>query len=79
MSGKSMDSEKTHVNEASEAKQLDHLSFTFTVADFILNKNFSTQKTTSQRSAESRVFPLGTPVSSNRETRQGGLVILGFH
>ena len=36
-----MDSEKIHANEASEAEQLDHLPFTSTVADFILNKNFS--------------------------------------
>jgi hypothetical protein len=66
---------------ASVAKWLAHLSFTSEAAGSSLSENFlnatrtqsSREGSKSQRSAESRGFPPGTPVSSHRESRQGGL------
>jgi hypothetical protein len=75
--------EKTSIEVygASVAKCLAHLPFTSKAAGSSLSENFpnatrtqsSCGKSKSQRSAESRGFPPGTPVSSNRESRQGGL------
>ena len=61
---------------ASVAKWLAHLPFTSEAAGSSLNENFlnatrtqsSCEKSKSQRSAESRGFPPGTPVSSHRES-----------
>jgi hypothetical protein len=61
---------------ASVAKLLAHLPFTSEAAGSSLSENFlnatrtqsSCEKSKSQRSAESRVFPPGTPVSSHRES-----------
>ena len=61
---------------ASVAKWLAHLPFTSEAAGSSLSENFlnatrtqsSCEKSKSQRSAESRGFPPGTPVSSNRES-----------
>jgi hypothetical protein len=66
---------------ASVAKWLAHLSFTSKAAGSSLSENFlnatrtqsSCEKSKSQRSAESCGFSLGTPVSSHRESWQGGL------
>jgi hypothetical protein len=66
---------------ASVAKWLAHLPFTSEAAGSSLSENFlnatrtqsSCEKNKSQRSAESRGFPPGTPVSSHRESWQGGL------
>jgi hypothetical protein len=67
---------------ASVAKWLAHLPFTSEAAGSSLSEGFlnatrtqsSCEKTKSQRSAESRGFPPGTPVSSHwRESCQGGL------
>jgi hypothetical protein len=66
---------------ASVAKWLAHLSFTSEAAGSNLTKYFlnatrtqsSCEKSKSQRSAESRGFSPGTPVSSHRESWQGGL------
>jgi hypothetical protein len=66
---------------ASVAKLLAHLPFTSETAGSSLSENFlnatrtqsSCEKSESQRSAESRGFPPGTPVSSHRESWQGGL------
>ena len=66
---------------ASVAKWLAHLPFTSEAAGSSLSENFlnatrtqsSCEKSKSQRSAESRGFPPGTPVSSHRESWQGGL------
>jgi hypothetical protein len=63
------------------AKWLAHLPFTSEAAGSNLTKYFlnatrtqsSCEKSKSQRSAESRGFPPGTPVSSHRESSQGGL------
>jgi hypothetical protein len=62
---------------------LAHLPFTSDAAGSSLSENFpnatrtqsSCEKSKSQRSAESRGFPPGTPVSSHREFEswQGGL------
>jgi hypothetical protein len=61
---------------ASVAKWLAHLPFTSEAAGSSLSENFlnatrtqsSYEKSKSQRSAESRGFPPGTPVSSHRES-----------
>ena len=61
---------------ASVAKWLVHLPFTSEAAGSSLSENFlnatrtqsSCEKSKSQRSAESRGFPPGTPVSSHRES-----------
>jgi hypothetical protein len=66
---------------ASVAKWLAHLPFTSEAAGSSLSENFlnatrtqsSCEKSKSQRSAESRGFPPGTPVSSHRESSHGGL------
>jgi hypothetical protein len=66
---------------ASVAKWLAHLPFTSEAAGSSLSENFlnatrtqsSCEKSKSQRSADSRGFPPGTPVSSHRESWQGGL------
>jgi hypothetical protein len=66
---------------ASVAKWLAHLPFTSEAAGSSLSENFlnatrtqsSCEKSKSQRSAERRGFPPGTPVSSHRESWQGGL------
>jgi hypothetical protein len=66
---------------ASVAKWLAHLPFTSEAAGSILSENSlnatrtqsSCEKSKSQRSAESRGFPPGTPVSSHRESWQGEL------
>jgi hypothetical protein len=66
---------------ASVAKWLAHLPFTSEAAGSSLSEYFlnatriqsSCEKSKSQRSAESRGFPPGTPVSSHRESLQGGL------
>ena len=66
---------------ASVAKWLPHLPFTSEAAGSSLSENFlnatrtqsSCEKSKSQRSAESRGFSPGTPVSSHRESLQGGL------
>ena len=58
------------------AKWLAHLPFTSEAAGSSLSENFlnatrtqsSCEKSKSQRSAESRGFPPGTPVSSHRES-----------
>jgi hypothetical protein len=63
------------------SKWLAHLPFTSETAGSSLSENFlnatrtqsSFEKSKSQRSAESRGFPPGTPVSSHRESWQGGL------
>jgi hypothetical protein len=68
-------------NEASVAKGLAHLLFTSEAAGSSLSENFlnatrtqsSCEKSKSQRSAESRGFSPGTPVSSHRESWQSGL------
>ena len=68
-------------NGASVAKWLAHLPFTSEAAGSNLTRYFldatrtqsSCEKSKSQRSAESRVFSPGTPVSSHRESWQGGL------
>jgi hypothetical protein len=68
---------------ASVAKWLAHLPFTSEAAGSSVNENFlnatrtqsSCEKSKSQRSAESRGFPPGTPVSSHRESWQGGSLI----
>jgi hypothetical protein len=68
-------------NEASVAKGLAHLLFTSEAAGASLSENFlnatrtqsSCEKSKSQRSAESRGFSPGTPVSSHRESWQSGL------
>ena len=60
----------------SVAKWLAHLPFTSEAAGSSLSENFlnatrtqsSCEKSKSQRSAESRGFPPGTPVSSHRES-----------
>jgi hypothetical protein len=62
------------------AKWLAHLPFTSEAACSSLSENFLNatrtqspcEKSKSRRSAESRGFP-GTPVSSHRESWQGGL------
>jgi hypothetical protein len=61
---------------ASVAKWLAHLPFTSEAAGSSLSENFlnatrtksSCEKSKSQRSAESRGFSPGTPVSSHRES-----------
>jgi hypothetical protein len=61
---------------ASVAKWLAHLPFTSKVAGSSLSENFSmrlepsphVKRVKSQRSAESRGFSPGTPVSSHRES-----------
>ena len=61
---------------ASVAKWLAHLPFTSEAAGSSLSENFlnatrtqsSCEKSKSQRSAESRWFPPGNPVSSHRES-----------
>jgi hypothetical protein len=61
---------------ASVAKWLAHLPFTSEATGSSLSENFlnatrtqsSCEKSKSQRSAESRGFPPGTPVSSHRES-----------
>jgi hypothetical protein len=61
---------------ASVAKWLAHLPFTSEAAGSSLSENFlnatraqsSCEKSKSQRSAESRGLPPGTPVSSHRES-----------
>ena len=61
---------------ASVAKWLAHLPFTSEAVGSSLSENFlnatrtqsSCEKSKSQRSAESRGFPPGTPVSSHRES-----------
>ena len=61
---------------ASVAKWLAHLPFTSEAAGSSLSENFLNatrtqspcEKSKSQRSAESRGFPPGTPVSSHRES-----------
>jgi hypothetical protein len=64
---------------ASMAKWSAHLPFTCEVAGSSLSENFLNATRTqfscekSQRSAESRGFSPGTPVSSHRESWQGGL------
>jgi hypothetical protein len=66
---------------ASVAKWLAHLPFTSEAAGSSLSENFlnatrtqsSREKSKSQRSVESSGFPPGTPVSSHRESWQGGL------
>jgi hypothetical protein len=66
---------------ASVAKWLAHSPFTSEAAGSSPSENFlnatrtqsSCEKSKSQRSAESRGFPPGTPVSSHRESWQGGL------
>ena len=58
------------------AKWLAHLPFTSEAAGSSLSENFlnatrtqsSCEKSKSQRSAKSRGFPPGTPVSSHRES-----------
>jgi hypothetical protein len=71
------------------AKWLAHLPFTSEAAGSSLSENFlnvtrtqsSCEKSKSQRSAESRGFPPGTPVSSHRETgwvRQKGPTVIGI-
>jgi hypothetical protein len=58
------------------AKWLAHLPFTSEAVGSSLSENFlnatrtqsSCEKSKSQRSAESRGFPPGTPVSSHRES-----------
>ena len=58
------------------SKWLTHLPFTSEAAGSSLSENFlnatrtqsSCEKSKSQRSAESRGFPPGTPVSSHRES-----------
>jgi hypothetical protein len=58
------------------ANWLSHLPFTSEAAGSSLSENFlnatrtqsSCEKSKSQRSAESRGFPPGTPVSSHRES-----------
>jgi hypothetical protein len=70
-----------HTWGASVAKWLAHLPFTSEAESSSLSENFlnatqtqsSCEKSKSQRSAESRGFPPGTPVSSHRESWQGGL------
>jgi hypothetical protein len=57
-----------YFNGASVAKWLAHLPFTSEAAGSSLS-----EKSKSQRSAESRGFSPGTPVSSHRESWQGGL------
>jgi hypothetical protein len=68
------------LNGALVAKWLAHLPFTSEAAGSSLSENFlnatrtqSCEKSKSQRSAESHGFPPGTPVSSHRESWQGGL------
>ena len=64
------------ISGASVAKWLAHLPFTSEAAGSSLSENFlnatrtqsSCEKSKSQRSAESRGFPPGTPVSSHRES-----------
>jgi hypothetical protein len=64
------------IQGASVAKWLAHLPFTSEAADSGLSENFlnatrtqcSCEKSKSQRSAESRGFPPGSPVSSHRES-----------
>ena len=66
----------SNFNGASVAKWLAHLPFTSEAAGSSLSENFliatrtqsSCEKSKSQRSAESRGFPPGTPVSSHRES-----------
>jgi hypothetical protein len=66
---------------ASVAKWLAHLPFTSEAAGSNLTRYFldairtqsSCEKSKSKRSAESRGFSPGTPVSSHRESWQGGL------
>jgi hypothetical protein len=66
----------TNRTGASVAKWLAHLPFTSEAAGSSLSENFlnatrtqsSCEKSKSQRSAESRGFPPGTPVSSHRES-----------
>ena len=68
--------ESRTVTETSVAKWLAHLPFTSEAAGSSLSENFlnatrtqsSCEKSKSQRSAESRGFPPGTPVSSHRES-----------
>ena len=63
------------------AKWLAHLPFASKVAGSNLSENFlnatrtqsSCEKSKSQRTAGSRGLSQGTPVSSHRESRQGGL------
>jgi hypothetical protein len=65
-----------HCIGASVAKWLAHFHFTSEAAGSSLSENFlnatrtksSCEKSKSQRSAESRGFPPGTPVSSHRES-----------
>jgi hypothetical protein len=72
---------KNHVSNSSVAKWLAHLPFTSEAAGSNLTKYFlnatraqsACEKSKSQRSAESRGFSPGTPVSSHRESWQGGL------
>jgi hypothetical protein len=67
---------KSVIVGASVAKWLAHLPFTSEAAGSSLSENFlnatrtqsSCEKSKSQRSAESRGFPPGTPVSSHRES-----------
>ena len=67
---------RNKVSGASVAKWLAHLPFTSEAAGSSLSENFlnvtrtqsSCEKSKSQRSAESRGFPPGTPVSSHRES-----------
>jgi hypothetical protein len=66
---------------ASVAKWLAHLPFTSEAAGSSLSENFlnatrtqySREKSKSQRSAEGRGFPPGTPAPSHRESWQGDL------
>ena len=67
---------------ASVAKWLAHLPFTSEAAGSSLSENFlnatrtqsSCEKSKSQRSAESRGFPPGTPVSSHAQGKLTGWV-----
>ena len=66
----------SYIMGASVAKWLAHLPFTSEAAGSSLSEGFlnatrtqsSCEKSKSQRSAESRGFPPGTPVSSHRES-----------
>jgi hypothetical protein len=70
-----------YIYGASVVEWLAHLPFTSEAAGSSLSENFlnvtqtqsSCEKSKSQRSAESRGFSPGTPVSSHRGSWQGGL------
>jgi hypothetical protein len=77
---KAVDHAMVCIYKASVARWLAHLPFTSDAAGSSLSENFhnatrtqsSREKSKSQRSAESRGFSPGTPISSHRESWQGG-------